>query len=936
MNLETRLEQLNYAIKMELWQEAYRAIEYVSDLMGKSKKSPKPQIMASYYQKLSLVFWKAGNQLFHAAALLKLFQLNKEQKKNITPEEVSSKAAVVLVATMAIPLPSAHPEFDRFIETEKSAMEKISKLAVLLNLAKPPTRASLFKELSRCGVIAAVVPELQNLYKLMEVTFDPLELCPAMKQQLVWVSEQSDLEQYVPALQEMTVTRLIKQVSQIYSTVTFEWLLEKAVFMGGFQLERILVDLVRHNDLQIRIDHRNGCVHFGSALSESQREDLPEGPTLQPMPSETIRCQLVHMNNALTQCLELIVPDARKVEMESVRRECIQAYNQTKTKDHHKILQRQFTIEVRKEKLENQTLEREESIRRAQEEQQQKQKVEEQERLKREATEREKQRQEEQLKQIHTKQIKDKLLQISQTSYGQKMIEKFNEEELLSLDAEEILQRQVEELEKERKELQQRLRAQEKKIDYMERAKKLIEVPKFNELYEKQKVQDKEFWRQEEDKRVKKMIEEHRRALEMCKRFNHMKGDLSKFLDGLMAARRSETEKKTNDFKARLEVERKTRLAERKELRRKERRENYLREKREEEQRRIDEELKKEREAQAAEELERQKKEEEEYLRKKEELDRQDKIRKEKEMEIDRKMREESGPVSGQPTTWRATNKDNREIPARNAEQESNADESGKPGFWRPGAGTSWRETEQEKLSQWRKKEDGPAPPTPDAPPRRERGDKDIRLDADFKDEQRRREEEKKIPDDDKYQRHADQPLKSDDRFPRKVDDHFSRHEGGNSFDKRDEDGYSRRGGNDRYSSSRGGGGGGYGGRWNDDRRGGGGDDFRRDGRGDFRRSGGDDFRRGDGGGGGGGGGEDKWRQGGGGYRGSGDGAPRGSGRGIERRVPLRGDDEGGWRKDSAPLPPRLVRESPLSPRLVSWCTASTQISKRVHRFHPG
>lgn len=44
--------------------------------------------MANYYQKLALVFWKAGNYLFHAAALLKLFQLSREMKKNMSPEEL--------------------------------------------------------------------------------------------------------------------------------------------------------------------------------------------------------------------------------------------------------------------------------------------------------------------------------------------------------------------------------------------------------------------------------------------------------------------------------------------------------------------------------------------------------------------------------------------------------------------------------------------------------------------------------------------------------------------------------------------------------------------------------------------------------------------------------------------------------------------------------
>lgn len=56
-------------------------------------------------------------------------------------------ASRVLLATLAIPLPSAHPEFDRFIETDKSPLEKAQKLAVLLTLNQPPTRLSLLKDL---------------------------------------------------------------------------------------------------------------------------------------------------------------------------------------------------------------------------------------------------------------------------------------------------------------------------------------------------------------------------------------------------------------------------------------------------------------------------------------------------------------------------------------------------------------------------------------------------------------------------------------------------------------------------------------------------------------------------------------------------------------------------------------------------------------------
>ena len=148
-NLDTRLVQLDAAIQMELWQEAYKAVEDIHGLMSLSKKTFQPKMMANYYQKLALVFWKSGNYLFHAAAVFKHFQLTREMKKNISGEELGRMASRVVGACLCVPLPSQHPEFDRFIETDRSPAEKMSRLAVLLALAQPPTRTSLLKDCVR-------------------------------------------------------------------------------------------------------------------------------------------------------------------------------------------------------------------------------------------------------------------------------------------------------------------------------------------------------------------------------------------------------------------------------------------------------------------------------------------------------------------------------------------------------------------------------------------------------------------------------------------------------------------------------------------------------------------------------------------------------------------------------------------------------------------
>ncbi len=54
-----------------------------------TKRVLRHQTAANYYEKLALVFWKAGHRLYHAAALLRLFAHYKEWKKSFSAEEAS-------------------------------------------------------------------------------------------------------------------------------------------------------------------------------------------------------------------------------------------------------------------------------------------------------------------------------------------------------------------------------------------------------------------------------------------------------------------------------------------------------------------------------------------------------------------------------------------------------------------------------------------------------------------------------------------------------------------------------------------------------------------------------------------------------------------------------------------------------------------------------
>lgn len=120
-----------------------------------------------------------------------------------------------------------------------------------------------------------------------------------------------------------------------------------------FHLERLIVDGGRYGDLQVRIDHRNRTLHFGTGPYASQREDALEGPQLQSMPSERIRNQLIQMSCTLHKAVALTQATKKQQERELLRHGIVAAYAQHAKEEHSRILGRRQIIEDRKEMLEN-------------------------------------------------------------------------------------------------------------------------------------------------------------------------------------------------------------------------------------------------------------------------------------------------------------------------------------------------------------------------------------------------------------------------------------------------------------------------------------------------------------------------------------------------------------------------------------------------------
>ena len=115
-------------------------------------------------------------------------------------------------------------------------------------------------------------------------------------------------------------------------------------------------------------------------------------------------------------------------------------------------------------------------------------KLAEQYRLEAENEERERKRAQNVLQQIKDRNLKDKKQQISMMAGGQKLLKII--EEKGAADPEEIAKEEQNAMQRERKEMQSKLKSQDKRVDYYERAKRQEELPLVEKYLKDKAVQD--------------------------------------------------------------------------------------------------------------------------------------------------------------------------------------------------------------------------------------------------------------------------------------------------------------------------------------------------------------------------------------------------------------------------------------------------------------
>lgn len=608
-HLDTRFQQLNVAVELELWQEAFRSVEDIHILLNLSKRPAKNTMMANYYEKLTRIFLVSENYLFHAAAWSRYYNLlrtssnliasgaAKKDNPAVSEADMTRAASFVLLSALAIPVISTTRSRGALIDVDEARKAKNQRLTNLLGMSTAPTRAILFKDAMSKGLLKRAKPEIRELYQILEVDFHPLSICKKISPILTQIGTDPEMEKYVLPLQQVILTRLFQQLSQVYESVELKFVYELAQFPDPFKvnsgtIEKFIMNGCKKGDLAIRLDHASGvltfdsdvfssakALHPGSAagLAENEKTSVQR---LQSTPAEIVRSQLTRLAKTLYITCQYVDPNF-SVQRQEAKAAAFARAAAGAEKEHQEIIARREVIEKKKEVASN-------ALQQKQKEEETRKRLQAQQLQEKEAARLADEQKARELKRYQDEQRRAKQETLIKEVEELKKHKNIDLEgvDIDDLDSDRLRALRIEQMTKEKNELNNSLRITGKRIDHLERAFRKEETKLLPKDYEAQRERDIADYEKTKGETLASTQQKHKEDVALKHRLSRLVPVYEQFRKDLQERRHDEFEKRRKQADRELEItiqKRKRDVREAKTRARREREEAEKREREEEE-----------------------------------------------------------------------------------------------------------------------------------------------------------------------------------------------------------------------------------------------------------------------------------------------------------------------------------------------------------------
>jgi len=209
--LELRKTQIEYAIKMGQWSDAYKTSEIIFNLINKQEKKVVRSHLQTFFTQLSNIFFRSGNYLFHSYALMNQHSIM-QRNTTTTNEERARLSGELVFSALSATLNNGLSNFERLstnylpkeirkeFENSSQVTQGILKVSQMLQIKGIPSQKSLIHTLYTKNIHNVVGnPYIATLFKLVEFEESPFKICKEGSEALrKSIEVMPDLEKYAP------------------------------------------------------------------------------------------------------------------------------------------------------------------------------------------------------------------------------------------------------------------------------------------------------------------------------------------------------------------------------------------------------------------------------------------------------------------------------------------------------------------------------------------------------------------------------------------------------------------------------------------------------------------------------------------------------------------------------------------------------------------
>lgn len=407
---------------------------------------------------------------------------------------------------------------------------------------------------------------VRALYECLEVTFEPLTIGATVAPIFRDLADNAAYAPYLPLLHRVLVSRLLSQLSEVYSSINISHFISLVAPLNdaGLQgastaeegtsqvgiwdkehIEAFVMSAARRGEILVRVDHAQGTLTFTDDIFISS-----PSANLQPSPGTLVVSRVNSLANTLHSTLQLLHPPTQTSQDNKLQVLVAAA------EAERKAIQVRRSIVARRRELFSELSvrkEKEEASRKA--EQTRREREEETKRAFEDIRRREMEKVRKTMENNRTEEARKLAQALKGTLKGPVEVSNtllllmtrmylVRQQEMDTSDPDVLIRMQVAHLEKEKRDLNERLRIVSKRVDHVERAFRKEERPLLAEDYERQQADDREAFATNTQATLTASKEKH--EIDMITKMR-----LSRMMDDYHVRHAAMMEKRNEDFKKR-------------------------------------------------------------------------------------------------------------------------------------------------------------------------------------------------------------------------------------------------------------------------------------------------------------------------------------------------------------------------------------------------